>query len=171
MSALKRLVLISGIFISKERSLDWESGPRSDSATIQLGKIGTEISSLQFLDFSSFIKGIHWIWVKFLNLSRMETLTWGTLCYGGWLVHHRVFIGFFQQRRWPLLTRIPYHSSLPPSWVAVTKNASRQRCQMSPGGQNHPLLGHWLEADLIATGSLWRMLKGSVPCEKSKCSP
>lgn len=51
MSALKRLVLISGIFISEERSLDWESGPRSDSATIQLGKIGTEISSLQFLDF------------------------------------------------------------------------------------------------------------------------
>lgn len=49
MSALS--VLISGIFISEERSLDWESGPRSDSATIQLGKIGTEISSLQFLDF------------------------------------------------------------------------------------------------------------------------
>ena len=46
--AVKRLVLIFGVVISEERSLDWASGPRSDSATILRGKIESQISSLQF---------------------------------------------------------------------------------------------------------------------------
>ena len=46
--AVKRLVLIFGVVISEERSLDWESGPRTDSATILRGKIESQISSLQF---------------------------------------------------------------------------------------------------------------------------
>lgn len=51
MSALKRPVLISRILTSGEWSLGWKSGPRSDSATILMGKIGTKISSLQFSVF------------------------------------------------------------------------------------------------------------------------
>ena len=39
MNALKRLVLISGVLISEERSLDWESGPGSDAATVLMGKM------------------------------------------------------------------------------------------------------------------------------------
>ena len=59
-NALKRLVLISGVLISEERSLDWESGPGSDAATVLMGKIESQMSSLQFSVFS-LIKGIQWI--------------------------------------------------------------------------------------------------------------
>lgn len=47
MSSLQRPVLISGVFISEERTLGWESGPRSDSTTILMGKVGHETSLLQ----------------------------------------------------------------------------------------------------------------------------
>ena len=72
-SALKRLVLISGVLISEDTSLIWESGPGSDSATVLVGKIESEISSLQFSVFS-LIRGIQWIRTEIVSLSRVDTL-------------------------------------------------------------------------------------------------
>ena len=73
--AVKRLVLIFGVVISEERSLDWASGPRSDSATILRGS------------FFKLIEGLQCIRTEFLNLSRVDTL--GN-CYGSCSVHPRV---------------------------------------------------------------------------------
>ena len=72
-SALKRLVLISGVLISENMSLIWESGPGSDSTTVLVGKIESEISSLQFSVFS-LIKGMQWIRTEIVSLSRVDTL-------------------------------------------------------------------------------------------------
>ena len=72
-SALKRLVLISGVLISEDMSLIWESGPGSDSTTVLVGKIESEISSLQFSVFS-LIKGMQWIRTEIVSLSRVDTL-------------------------------------------------------------------------------------------------
>ena len=72
-SALKRLVLISGVLISEDMSLIWESGPGSDSTTVLVGKIESEISSLQFSVFP-LIKGMQWIRTEIVSLSRVDTL-------------------------------------------------------------------------------------------------
>ena len=82
-SALKRLVLISGVLISEDTSLIWESGPGSDSTTVLVGKIESEISSLQFSVFS-LIRGIQWIRTEIVSLSRVDTvrnsLLWRLSC-------------------------------------------------------------------------------------------
>ena len=74
-SALKRLVLISGVLINthEDTSLIWESGPGSDSATVLVGKIESEIPSLQFSVFS-LIRGMQWIRTEIVRLSRVDTL-------------------------------------------------------------------------------------------------
>ena len=74
-SALKRLVLISGVLINtrEDTSLIWESGSGSDSATVLVGKIESEIPSLQFSVFS-LIKGMQWIRTEILSLSRVDAL-------------------------------------------------------------------------------------------------
>ena len=43
-NGLQRLALMSGVLISEDTSLIWESGPRFDSATFLMGKIESEIS-------------------------------------------------------------------------------------------------------------------------------
>lgn len=70
-NALKRLVLISEVLISEYTSLIWESGPGSDSATVLMGKIESDISSLQFWFF---IKGMQWIRTEIVSLSKVDAL-------------------------------------------------------------------------------------------------
>ena len=72
-NALKRLVLISEVLISEETSLIWESGPGSDSATVLVGKIESEISSLQFSVFS-LIQGMQWIRTEIVSHSKVDAL-------------------------------------------------------------------------------------------------
>ena len=72
-NALKRLVLISEVLISEYTSLIWESGPGSDSATVLVGKIESEISCLQFSVFS-LIKGMQWIRTEIVSLSKVDAL-------------------------------------------------------------------------------------------------
>ena len=43
-NGVQRLELMSGVLISEDRTLIWESGPRFDSATVLMGKIESEIS-------------------------------------------------------------------------------------------------------------------------------
>ena len=70
-NGLQRLVLISGVLISEYTSLIWESGPGSDSATVLMGKIESDTSSLQFW---LFIKGMQWIRTEIVSLSKVDAL-------------------------------------------------------------------------------------------------
>lgn len=88
-NALKRLVLISEVLISEETSLIWESGSRSDFLPLFLvGKIESEISSLQFSVFS-LIKGMQWIRTEIVSLSKVG-------CFGKFFIMEvvPVILGF-----------------------------------------------------------------------------